>query len=191
MAHPKQKIQVARTRTRTRASSDPPPRAAPLENHARRIFLRAIPSIRVQTRLRDALIFAFSPFACSIAPPSTPERKKGAKKISRHTAYKKPREQRDREREREHTERAKRGKKKRTRITHVSPSLRSSAVFFRRVAREDCRCREREREIFLLRVVRLERKKLLREGLRHFETLNDNRFFWGGGWGVDLSETPS
>ena len=73
-----------------------------------------------------------------------PKGKKGAKKISRHTAYKKPREQRDREREREHTERAKRGKKKRTRITHVSPSLRSSAVFFRRVAREDCRCRERE-----------------------------------------------
>ena len=175
MAHPKPKIQVARTRTRTRASSDPPPRAAPLENHARRIFLRAIPSIRVQTRLRDALIFAFSPFACSPTPSATQTRQgKREQKKSRDTAYKMPREQRDRERERANGTRERKEEKKRTRITHVSPSLRSSAVFFRRVAREDCRCREREREIFPLLCIRTRKKKLLREGLRHFETLNDS-----------------
>lgn len=91
------------------------------------------------------LRFLPSRVALHQAPPKRAKEKRAQKK-SRDTAYKMPREQRDRERERANGTRERKEEKKRTRITHVSPSLRSSAVFFRRVAREDCRCRERERD---------------------------------------------
>ncbi len=170
-AHPKTKKS---SRERGRAS-DPPPRAAPLENHARRFFCARFH--RFASKRAFATPFFARVFSLRVAlhrtPPSTPRqqkppkrrRKKGRKKIA-HKCYA------DKEREKERKKKRNARKETATRITHVSPSLRSSAVFFRRVAREDCRCRERD----FLSCIRTRKK--LREG-RHFETLNDNSL--GGG----------
>ena len=113
MAHPKPKIQVARTRTRTRVVRPSSARRAARKPRAPHFFARDSIDSRPNAPSRRPYFCVFSPSRVALhqAPPKRAKEKRAQKK-SRDTAYKMPREQRDRERERANgTRERKEGKK--------------------------------------------------------------------------------
>ena len=185
---PKTKKSVARTRTRTRVRPSSALRSA--RKPRAPLFFRAFSSIRVQTRLRDALFCArFLPSRSPTShPPVDTQTAKATQKTKEKRAQKNRaymlRGQRERERKEKKTERAKGNRD----ANHARLAIVEVVCRFFPSRRARRLPMSRERFFGLLERKKERKKERKRREVIHFETLNDNSL---GGGEISFTETPS